>query len=135
MLDAYVGLPFAERGRSRAGLDCWGLVCLVYAEQLGLDLPRLDEAYVSTADRETLQQLVCEGRSAWIEVPADKAEIFDVVLMSNLGVPHIGLVAGPRLVLHVEDGADATIEPLSGARLARRLRGFFRHESRHAACV
>lgn len=130
MLSDYVGLPFAERGRSRAGIDCWGLVRLVYAERLGLDLPRLDEAYVSTADRATLQALVEEGRSAWREILPTEVRLLDLALMSNLGVPHIGIVAGPGLVLHVEEGCDAALERLESARIARRLRGFFRHESR-----
>lgn len=129
-LDAYVGLPFAERGRSRAGLDCWGLVCLVYREHLGIELPHHAEDYVSTADREALRRLVEDGRSAWREIAPAKARCFDLVEISNVGVPHIGMVAGPGLMLHIEAGADSVIEALGSARIARRVRGFFRHELR-----
>jgi len=130
ILQDYVGLPFAERGRGRDGVDCWGLACLVYAEQLGIALPQHAEDYVSTADRETLQRLIAEGRSCWREVvPADARE-FDLVEISNVGVPHVGIVAGAGLMLHIEAGSDAVIERLSSPRIARRLRGFFRHESR-----
>lgn len=129
-LQDYVGLPFAERGRGRDGVDCWGLACLVYADQLGIALPHHAEDYVSTADRETLQRLIAEGRSCWREIPCDAVREFDLVELSNVGVPHVGIAAGGGLMLHIEADGEAVIEPLGSTRIARRVRGYFRHASR-----
>ena len=38
-LSNFVGIPHADLGRDRAGCDCYGLLRLVYAEDLGIALP------------------------------------------------------------------------------------------------
>ena len=35
----YVGVPYVENGRDRAGWDCWGVVLAVYRDRLGVELP------------------------------------------------------------------------------------------------
>ena len=35
----YVGLPYEMCGRSFEGVDCWGLVVMVYRNELGIVLP------------------------------------------------------------------------------------------------
>lgn len=34
--DRFIGIPFEDHGRARAGCDCWGLVCLIYQEELAI---------------------------------------------------------------------------------------------------
>lgn len=120
----FVGLPFADRGRVRAGLDCWGLVRLVYSECRGIDLPSYTERYASTEERRQIGDLLTSERAgpAWREVSLADPHELDVLLFSAAGRPmHVGLVARPGLMLHVSAGHDSRIEPYSSGRWRPRL--------------
>ncbi|WP_188052257.1 NlpC/P60 family protein [Aureimonas fodinaquatilis] len=130
MLDHYVGLPFAERGRDGDGLDCWGLLRLIYREQLGITLPSFADAYMTTEDGVALADLMAGNMGPWIEVARDSERVGDGVLMTLAGQPrHIGIVAAPGFVLHIERGMGSIIEPFTSPRISRRIVGLFRHRS------
>lgn len=54
-LNQYVGIPYEVGGRGPA-LDCWGLCCLVYQNELGIVLPDLltDENVLSAINMELI---------------------------------------------------------------------------------
>lgn len=132
MLDAYVGLPFLERGRDRGGCDCWGLLRLVYRDCLGIDLPSYGDRYETTQDAAGLQALITGELEPWRLVGLETA--LDAVLLSEGGIiRHVGVVERPGLLLHVENGSTAVIEPYRTGRLKRRVVGFYRYECNHAA--
>lgn len=124
----YVGIPYLDRGRGFCGLDCYGLLCLVYRELLGIELPAFDRHYVTTADRRAIAELIADNLSAWREIPAGQEQAFDGVLMRELQYPrHIGVVVQPGQLLHAERGETSRIERYrSGSRLFHRLVGFYR---------
>lgn len=94
----YVGLGYRLGGRDRPELDCWGLVRLVYAEQLGIPLAE------HAADPDPARAIVAERR-AWLEVPAGQGRAGDVALIRRPGRPfHCGLLATPFLLLHADEG-------------------------------
>lgn len=127
----YIGLPWKERGRDRAGVDCWGLARLIAAECLGLDLPAFDERYETTSDRDALARIIAGEMVPWRPVdPPAAARPGDFALLRILGQPvHVGVIAGWPWMVHIEEGIDACVERLDTPIWRRRLVGVFRHES------
>jgi len=122
--DTYVGLPFRAGGRDRSGLDCWGLVRLVWAERLGLVLPRFDggDDPALTIDQVTRRMTAVE-RGA--ERPFDGV-VIDTERRQGLGfvtVPaHVGVVVEQGQVLHIEAASTSRITRLGELRVARLVR-------------
>lgn len=121
--DLYVGLPAAGHR------PCWDLVRRVWAERLGFQMPRFDE----TDDPEGT---IAREATAFTPVLRGQEREFDAVMMLvphrttttaqrpyRLAETHIGVVAARGLVLHVELGRTATVDPLRGMRVSRILRG------------
>lgn len=137
--DKYIGLPFADNGRDRNGLDCWGLYRLMVLELTGVTLPLFDtvDAADRTLVRETMTFQAGMGR-VWIHVPLDLAQNFDCVLMRTVyylgpndgplssGAIHVGCFVEPRQILHIEKRHDAVLQPVSA--LKDRISGVYRHK-------
>lgn len=121
----YIGIPFVEHGRDRGGCDCWGLVRLVYAERLGVELPAYSGDYKDTRDGESISGLCRSERRRWQTVGIERP--MDVICLRVRGLPwHVGLVAEPGRMLHVIRGAAACIEDYTRPLWARRVEGIYR---------
>jgi cell wall-associated NlpC family hydrolase len=128
---AYVGLPWADRGRDRSGCDCWGLARLVYEAELGIALPSYAGEYPSAEEQIEIDGLI-RGAVAvgpWIEVEAP--EPFDLVLF-GLGRfdSHIGVMVDRARMLHMMGRDAAKIERVDAPQWLRRRRGIWRHRER-----
>lgn len=129
MFDSLVGIPYLDKGRDRAGCDCWGLVALAFAELAGVELPSYADRYVTGADRQALAALIGGELGDWLPVVSGSERRFDVVLMREGSYPrHIGLVVTPGQLLHVQPGGTSCIERYRGGILANRVVGFYRHQ-------
>jgi probable lipoprotein NlpC len=128
---AFVGLPWRERGRSRDGIDCWGLCTLVYAERLGIALPHYTEAYMSVQERAEIDALFSDARQPpWVAVPLGQERDFDIALMRCARLlAHVGIVIGGGRMLHVESGGLSHVESYASGRWRLRLVGVYRHEA------
>ncbi len=125
----YVGIPYAPRGRTRAGLDCWGLVRLVYREQFGIDLPAGDAGYDPANGAHVARLFDGPARDEWHEVPDPMPG--DVVLLRVLGYPsHIGIVLDAGRMLHARERHAVVIERLDAGAWKHRIVGFYRHAGR-----
>jgi hypothetical protein len=128
----YVGLPYLANGRTISGLDCWGLVVLVYCEELGIQLPSLATEYVGTdPDNSTIIDLVAQTKDAllkesWEQVTDPK--LGDICVFNILGEPvHVGIYIGEQKFLHVREGEYSVIESLDSYKWNRRLEGTYRY--------
>jgi cell wall-associated NlpC family hydrolase len=134
VFDRFVGIPYLDKGRSMAGLDCWGLLWLVYRELRGIELPSYAESYVTGADRAEMARLIADELDEWQEVAATEEQKFDGVLMrEGTFIRHIGLVTSPGQLLHVSSGQTSRIERYRSGVLANRVVGFYRFAPTEAA--
>ena len=127
---AYVGLPFQEGGRSRDGLDCYGLLRLVINERFGGAVPEYEGiAYRPGQDHDLLVALMDERIRLWRPIAIGAEQPGDGVLLRVMGRPiHVGVVVGPGLMLHIEKSCDSVLERFcAGSRWERRVLGFHRH--------
>jgi cell wall-associated NlpC family hydrolase len=129
-VEAYIGIPFKDRGRTREGLDCWGLVRLVLAEQYGVDLPSYEARYETTSDRVAVAKLFFQEAtsSRWRRLTLAQAEPPDALTMTVLGVSHVGLLVAPERFLHVLPGRETCVERLRPHWQAR-IEACYRHEA------
>jgi cell wall-associated NlpC family hydrolase len=127
----YIGLPFLPHGRDRDGVDCWGLVRLVYAEQFGISLPSMEARYCHGTDRKSISSLINRESGLWRIWKTEEACTGDVIVLRLHGLPlHVGLVLGDGQMLHVERGIDSSIESYDGGRWAARVYGVYSYGSK-----
>lgn len=117
----YIGIPFVDHGRARAGLDCWGLVRLAYAEQRGILLPSWGD-YPSVSDAALTERIINAALPDFQEV--DPMEWALVLFHSHVSGYHVGLLTDPLHMLHVRLKASTVRERWAGFRSMRRV-GFY----------
>lgn len=130
----YVGIPYQDKGRDRSGVDCWGLVRLVYAEQYGIKLPSFVDSYENNV-AELIEEAVNANKESWHL--ASEPKTGDIVLFNILGhASHLGVYVGTGYFLHASEGArQAVIEKLSHPSWSRRLQGFYRYRESAEALI
>lgn len=119
----YVGIPFKANGRDEAGLDCWGLVRLVYKNEYNIDLPSFDTEY-TIDDNIRIQELIAQYKEGWTTCSAP--EPGSVILFRILGEQqHVGISIDSYHFLHVRENSDTAIEKLSNPKWSKRVVGCY----------
>lgn len=123
----YLGTPYLDHGRTLGGVDCWGLVTVVYWLDLGIRLPSYAGAYVSTDERAEISAAISENKQIGPWYAVAEPEPYDVAFFRRgPHESHVGIVAIPGLMLHVPYD-HAKVEDYRTGRWGQRLTGFYRH--------
>ena len=128
----YLTIPFREKGRSTEGVDCWGLVRLVYAERFGVSLPDLSDRYTASDDGPVVEGVVGSETSpggSWRLREGSPVEVGDVGVFRIRGLPsHVGVAVADGRFLHSLRGVDTTVEEWTSPAWANRLVGWYSFE-------
>jgi len=124
---SYIGIPFVDKGRTSAGIDCWGLFRMIYQEQYGIELPSFTDAYKSGDDFVAIKKAMAENMDPWIEIPTGEEVEGDGVTLRMIGHPHIAVVVGDGHLIHSDRLMGVVVERYDSVRLRNRVLGFYRH--------
>ncbi len=107
-LNRYIGKPYKWGGRTIDGVDCYGLVKLIYAEQYQRILPDWVTDEIDLKDRgQKIEDVVCSGVFTEMEEPANG----DIAVCYRTKLAHhIGIFYGGG-VIHCEEGLGVRYEP------------------------
>ena len=130
-ISEYIGIPYGDHGRSHEALDCWGLLWLIYKEQLDIGLPSYADRYASAEDQKDVSHLIHDEMGPWIKIEKEeKADFGDAVLFRIKGEPwHIGVVISCGLMIHVMKDVNVCLERYDRTMWRHRLLGIYRHKA------
>ncbi len=123
----YIGIPYKDKGRDEAGVDCWGLVALVYKNEFGIELPSFTDTYSSADDSDSVEYAISHNKDSWQAV--EVGTIGSVVLFRVLGtLSHVGIYIGNNQFIHARsEGIEVVIENLDSGSWKHRFAGFYEY--------
>jgi cell wall-associated NlpC family hydrolase len=121
-LAKYIGIPYKHKGRTlKDGLDCWGLVLLIYKD-LGYKLRDLDDYEMSGHLK---GHNYFEPRDEWVMNGVPKP--YDVALFLNTeGIAyHAGVITPDLKMIHASKNVGVQIVPLDAVLKKIRIDGYY----------
>lgn len=129
----YIGIPFKYKGRNEEGLDCWGLVRLIYKNEYDITLPSFSAEYKEN-EVERIEDLIAQYKEGWEAI--DTPEEGSIVLFRILGAEaHIGVAVSSTHFIHAREGFDSAIEAFSASSWNRRIVGHFKYSQKSNAVL
>jgi sulfur carrier protein ThiS len=131
--EKYIGIPYVEKGRDETGVDCYGLVRLIYKNELQIDLPSFSAEYTQT-DTARIEELIAQYKEGWEQT--DEPVVGSIVLFRVFGnESHVGVVVSPTHFIHVRENQDSVIESLTSTSWARRKVGYFNYSEKKSVVL
>lgn len=121
----FVGIPY---GTGPGELTCWSLVCRIYAERLGVELPAYGD--ISAKDLIAVARAMRAPQERWRPVEAPSP--YDVVLMRHSetrGAGHVGVMVDARRLIHVQRATASVVVPVGHFSVAGKILGYRRYQA------
>lgn len=121
-------VPFIEGGRDRKGVDCWGLLVLLFKEFMDTELPTYSGIAYKGGNHEEAAfdlQRLRDTQDIFYEV--DEPKFGDIVLLTLLGRPlHVGFAINKTEMIHIAPKCGVVLENFRGGKWRRKIVGFYR---------
>ena len=100
-MNKYIGIPFKDREQSFNGADCYGILRLIYRNELSIEIPEFKSSCNDT--RRIFTDYLKQISEHWENV--EEPKLYDVVAMAHDPkhpriVQHFGLYIGNGKILH-----------------------------------
>ena len=125
----YIGMPYLDKGRDHTGVDCWGLVRLVYLEQFNIILPSFEDQYTTAEDLDLISSRVEHYKDGWDQIT--EPEIGSVILFKVMGtLSHVGIYIDNNTFIHARHGVGSVVtERLDSIQWQNRIYGFYKYNT------
>lgn len=129
--DKYIGIPFLADGRGMDGLDCWGLVCQIYQQELGISIPSYDGVFNDSTPVKYIEiaSLMTAQRNIWRKVKGRVNEFDMVSLRTGRHAFHVGIMIDAARFIHCDNPCGVTIETIASPLWRERVNEVVRHPS------
>jgi probable lipoprotein NlpC len=125
--EKYIGIVYADKQSSFVGCDCWGLVALAHAHELGKEIPLYHDDYATTDETREIDAAINREKDNPLWQHARDLKPLDV-LVFKMGrmESHVGLLINSQKMLHMSGTDCAKVEDFTSPKWASRLIGRYR---------
>lgn len=125
----YLSVPYEYYGRTLEGLDCYGIVLLMYKEQFNIELKEFPSVYPHKAwgpeDSKFVKFL--EEHVGFEKVPCPLVGDLLVLADARGIINHCGIVLNDFEFIHATEGDGVVISNYLYSGYSKRTRGFYRY--------
>jgi len=130
-VEKYIGIPYEVNGRDMQSVDCWGLVHLIYKNELGINLPSFAEEGI---DATRTEELIAKYKEGW--EPSENINAGDVVIFRIFGIEsHIGLAIDSERFIHARLGYNSAIERFDSSKWKTRIVGSYQYSEKKSVVL
>lgn len=126
IINKYLGIPYINMGRDIKGVDCWGLVVIIFKDILNVDLP-------DTLDKYEIDWSY-KGKNYFNDCYVDRftreitPQYLDIILIKNSkGISnHAGVMVDSKHFIHAAEKAGVIVSNIKDSIWINRIEGYFR---------